>query len=158
MLSREQLALVHVAKRDLGLTDEVYRDILHVETGRESSKDLDRRGLDKLLARFASMGFQQGHLDGRARGGRPKVPPAADPTELPTPGQQGMIRHLWEDVGWPQGPRRTEFCQRVCGGHPWPQTRAEANQLIEALKAMVKRGYSDRVPRKPRAKVPAKSG
>jgi hypothetical protein len=157
MLSRDQLALVHVAKRSLGLTDEAYRDILHVETGVESSKDLDRKGLDRLLSRFADMGFRQGHLDGRPRG-KPKARPVPDANDLPTPGQQGMLRHLWEDVGWPLGERRTEFCQRMCGGHPWPQTRAEANVLIEGLKAMVKRGYSERVERKPRRRAAPKPG
>ena len=156
MPTRGQFALVHVAKKELGLTDEAYRDILFVEAGVESSRDLSRSALDKVLARFSDMGWQgPGHLDG---GRRPRRSPSSRPSdqvpdELPTPGQQCMLKPLWEDLGWPPGERRTLFTKRVCDGLPWPQTRTQAGRLIEALKAMVGRGYSERGPRKPRGKA-----
>lgn len=156
MPTRGQFALVHVAKKELGLTDEAYRDILFVEAQVESSRDLSPAGLDKVLRRFQEMGWQgPGQLAGGRRPSRSaRTPPAeSGPGELVTPGQQGMLKHLWEDMGWPPGERRQAFAKRLCDGLPWPQTRAQASRLIEALKAMVKRGYSDRVPRKPRRKA-----
>ena len=37
--------------------------------------------------------------------------------------------------------RRVTKSEQAPDGHPWPQTRAEANKLIEALKAMRQRGW-----------------
>ena len=44
------------------------------------------------------------------------------------------------------GLARMNFCRRVCG-EPWPQTRNEANKIIEALKAMRARGWKARGPK-----------
>ena len=55
-----------------------------------------------------------------------------------------MIHHLFDDLGIVGvGLARMNFCRRVCQ-KPWPQTRAEANQIIEALKAMRARGWTAR--------------
>jgi len=147
-MTRGQLALVHVAKKDLGLDDEAYRDILHVEAGVTSARDLTPSGLERVLARFREMGWPgPGRRTGGWRRSRPRA--LKEPFELPTPGQQGLIGHLWEDLGWPPGERRIAFARRVCDGMAWPQTREQANRLIEALKAMVRRGYDERRPRRP---------
>lgn len=149
-ISKLQLALVHVAKSHLHLDDETYRDILHVQAGVATAKDLDHKGLEAVLARFAELGFS-GRPDGNRTTPRSRRPPEPQDVtgELPTPGQQGLISHLWQDLGW-RGERRIEFTKRVCGGHAWPQTRAEAAALIEALKSMVRRGYDQRTPRRKR--------
>lgn len=41
MVSREKIALIHVAKKELKWSDEVYRHVLKDHGGVESSKDLD---------------------------------------------------------------------------------------------------------------------
>lgn len=150
MVTNSQLALVHVGKKQLHLDDETYRDILHVQGGVRSAKDLSPEGLDKVLARFAELGFA-GRPDGNRKAPRSRRQPAVpeDVTgQLPTPGQQGMLAHLWQDLGW-TGSRRIEFSKRVVG-RAWPQTRGEASKLIEALKSMRDRGYDQRVPRRRR--------
>lgn len=99
MVTNAQLALVHVGKKRLHLDEETYRDILHVQGGVRSAKDLSPEGLDKVLARFAELGFA-GRPDGNRKTPRSRRPPAApeDVTgQLPTPGQQGMLAHLWQD-------------------------------------------------------------
>lgn len=56
-MNKRQLALVHVAKSRLMLTDEEYRTILRQQAGVESSKDLDAAGLDAVMAEFQRRGF-----------------------------------------------------------------------------------------------------
>ena len=152
-----QLALIHVAKSELKLADDTYRDILWEQGGRvRSSRDLKPEGVEAVLRRFRELGWQ-----GLPPAKRPRLREDR-PLELPTSGQLGVIRHLWEDLGWHETDRRQGFTARVCSGHPWPQSREEANKLIEALKAMVKRGSSGRTrptgtTGSPPAKPPASS-
>ena len=55
---RGLLAKIHIAKKDLGLDDEAYRDVLAAH-GVESSKNLDTKGLEKLLAHFEKLGWAE---------------------------------------------------------------------------------------------------
>ncbi|MGD8389627.1 MAG: DUF1018 domain-containing protein [Desulfobacteraceae bacterium] len=55
---RARLAKVHIARKELGLDDVVYRMILRDEFGAESAADLTNRELDQLIARFESRGWQ----------------------------------------------------------------------------------------------------
>ncbi|HNX76074.1 MAG TPA: regulatory protein GemA [Candidatus Rifleibacterium sp.] len=65
---RKDLAMIHLAKKDLGLDDDMYRDILKQCCGVESSADLDQPNRRKLLAFFRGRGW--GRKDYRQ--GRPK--------------------------------------------------------------------------------------
>ena len=58
MLTRKQLAIVHVAKAKTGMTDEEYRDLLSGRFGVESSKNLNLAQLDELLYHFGTLGFK----------------------------------------------------------------------------------------------------
>lgn len=54
------LAKIHIAKKELGLTDEAYRDMLRLYfDGAESAKDLNDRQLTVLLNKFKSKGWKQ---------------------------------------------------------------------------------------------------
>lgn len=86
-LSRKQTKLLHVAKRQLGLSDDDYRAILDQEAGVASSKGLDNDGCDRVLRRFLALGFK---------------PSAAPPSYghragMATPAQVGYIRSLWKE-------------------------------------------------------------
>lgn len=83
--SRKQLALIHVARKQLGLGDERYRGILRTVAGVDSAKDLDRRGFELVMQTMAALGFRSdftrgfyGHRRGMA-----------------TPAQVSDIRRLW---------------------------------------------------------------
>ncbi len=54
---RSLLAKVHIAKKDLGLDDAAYRAVL-ARHGVESSKDLDTKGMEKLLLHFEKLGWE----------------------------------------------------------------------------------------------------
>jgi len=53
-----QIQLIHIAKGDLGLTDELYRDMLGEMFGAESSKDLTATQADQLIDEFKARGFR----------------------------------------------------------------------------------------------------
>jgi phage gp16-like protein len=49
---REMLAKVHIARKDLGIDDDTYRDVLTRVTGRTSSADCTRSQIVDLLDEF----------------------------------------------------------------------------------------------------------
>ena len=53
-LDRKKLAVIHIVKRELGLSDDEYRDILQRETGVRSAKDLDDKGFRRLMRYFTA--------------------------------------------------------------------------------------------------------
>lgn len=56
--SRADYAKIHIARKELGLTDENYRDMLRVHFGVESSKNLAPRQVSVLLNKFRAKGWQ----------------------------------------------------------------------------------------------------
>lgn len=57
-INKAQIGLVHVAKAQLGLSEEEYRALLG-RFGAESSKDLGPEQLEELLKHFRQCGFKQ---------------------------------------------------------------------------------------------------
>jgi phage gp16-like protein len=53
---RAMLAKVHIAKKDLGIDDEDYRDILQEQFGVRSAGALNDRELEQLVRWFQSKG------------------------------------------------------------------------------------------------------
>lgn len=67
-LRKSELAMIHVAKKELAMPDDEYRSILLSVTGKTSSAALDWRGRKKLLDHFKKIGFKvKGSKAGRAR-------------------------------------------------------------------------------------------
>ena len=56
-MNKKQLAVVHVAKKQVGMTDEEYLDLLG-SVGATSSKDLDRKSFTVVMAHFKQLGFK----------------------------------------------------------------------------------------------------
>jgi phage gp16-like protein len=57
MSRRSLLAMVHIAKKDLGLDDDTYRDVLRRVTGASSSKALSEHELERVVAEFRRKGW-----------------------------------------------------------------------------------------------------
>lgn len=55
---RRDLAKIHVAKKQLGIDDDTYREMLWAVARVRSSADLDYTGLQKVLAHLTSRGFK----------------------------------------------------------------------------------------------------
>lgn len=134
-ISKEQIKLLHVAARELNLDDDLYREILRQEARVQSSKDLDWAGFDRVMKRFKKLGFKK-----TGKPYRPSPPVSYnDPDALITEGMTLKIQKLYKEIGFDLK-RQRAFSLRVCK-RPWPQTRAEGNMIIEALKQMAARGY-----------------
>jgi uncharacterized protein DUF1018 len=72
MPTRNQLARVHIAKKELQLTDALYRDFLELWFGKRSAKNLTSDEIEALLIHFKGLGWGQ----------TPKNPQWASPAQL----------------------------------------------------------------------------
>ena len=57
MPTRGDLAKIHIAKKELKLTDELYRNLLFVLFKKRSARDLVSRETDELILHFKSLGW-----------------------------------------------------------------------------------------------------
>ena len=63
-LDKKKLAVIHIVKKELGLSDREYRDRLEAITGVRSAKNLDERGFRKLMNYFARSKYYVTHQNG----------------------------------------------------------------------------------------------
>ncbi len=73
---RRDLAMIHIAKKQIYLTDEAYQDILFNVAGVRSSKFLDEKGIKDVLQYLKECGFRPVHKSAKASGMH--IPPAKD--------------------------------------------------------------------------------
>ena len=85
MMTAQQLKVIHVAKRQLGFDDDVYRSVLKIHGGVESAKQLDAAGFDRVMTYFKRQGFRS-TWSTRNFGDRPG---------MASPRQIKLIRDLW---------------------------------------------------------------
>jgi phage gp16-like protein len=115
-LRKRELAMIHVAKKQLALPDDEYRGLLLAVTGKSSSADLDWQGRKNLLEHFKKAGFKVAAKSaGRAR---PAVGVARTPlmgkiealladSALPWSYADGIVKRLFANTS---GVERIEFC------------------------------------------------
>jgi len=129
------LAKVHIARKDLALTEDCYRAILSRIVGQESSKGLTDIQLDKVLAEFKRLGWSP----------QPKGKATATDGQRHRPASgKAHVRKvfaIWTDMcreGIPETPTRAAllaFVQRMTGvDDPEWMTPAQAQVVTEALK------------------------
>ncbi len=115
-IDKKKLAVIHIAKNELNLSDEQYRNMLREATGVETAKDLDEekfRRLMNVFMRSRHYRLQPGGITLR---------------------QKYFIRNLYQDLGW--DPKHQEnFLRKYHHKKQWDQlTKTEAGKLIESLK------------------------
>jgi hypothetical protein len=97
-IGNRQKALLHVGKAKLGLTEEVYRDILRIHGGVESSVKLTWAGYARVKNHLQSLGFvlRRAGLEPAptAEMGDSKRPGFASPRQI------RMIQGLWADLSY----------------------------------------------------------
>ena len=132
-LNRKEIALVHVAAKQIGLDDDTYRDVLHAQAGVRSSKDLDRRGFKRVMLHFQKCGFVTKDPESK-----PNRPGFATQHEL------NLIKILWhklEGTYYKQGAEtralRGFLKKRYHIDHENFITSAQAYNVIEAIKSIV---------------------
>ena len=100
MPTHAELAKIHIAKRDLKLTDPLYRGFLNVLFGQGSERDLTQEQVEELLEHFKSLGWKSEYTKsemGRKQS-EPKAPPPSHGSgcKPATMAQIGLIVYLWE--------------------------------------------------------------
>ena len=56
-MNKKQLAVVHIAKKQVGMTEDEYRDLLS-SVGAKSAKDLTRKTFSIVMRHFEQLGFK----------------------------------------------------------------------------------------------------
>ena len=138
-IGRRKKALVHIAKEDLHLDEESYRQILKGVAGVESSTQLTKEGFEKVMKRFQEMGFK-GLLPHSYRPiPKGRLIPLDSPQGLEaiTPRQQDFITYLLEKLNWNEGHFHA-FCQRIIK-KPDSTTRRDGQKIIIGLMAILRK-------------------
>ncbi len=131
-------ATLHIVKKELGLSDDIYRDILREATGRESSAEMNLTMMNQVLERFKELGWVPRAATKSGKRGRPLAGDA----------ESKLIRALWKELHryhlagavkeGVRNPSEAALCafvkrQTRCDALQWLRDR-EAVKVIEALK------------------------
>jgi hypothetical protein len=120
-LDKKKIALIHIVKKELGLTDQQYRDILRKVSGVSSAKDLDRQGFKKLMNYFVRSNYYR-----------------VNPQGL-TIKQKIFIGYLRDKLGWDQHHLLNFIRKYYHKSDITHLSRREAIKLIESLKSIAQR-------------------
>jgi len=101
-MNRSQLAIIHIAKKQLGMDEPTYRQMLKNCAGVRSSKALDEDGYAAVLSHLESCGFKsltkhsklktQNYYQAWSKyGNRPGMATVA---------MLALIEHLWDQCSW----------------------------------------------------------
>ena len=124
-LDRKKLAVIHIVKRELDLSDQQYREILLRETGVRSAKDLDEKGFRLLMRYFA--GSRHYRINKYGLTFRQKL----------------FINHLVDDLGWNVQHFKNFLNKYYKKTEVNKLTKREASKVIESLKNILKHTRSN---------------
>ncbi|MEX3690112.1 gp16 family protein [Paraburkholderia sp. BR14263] len=137
MISRSDLAKIHIAKKQLAMDDDTYRTMLRSVGGAESARDLNKAGADAVLSHLKRCGFRptRNGGDDKTRSGR-----------VPDDAQSDKLRMLWRQlhelgaVRNPSDAALASYVKRQTGiaALQWLSTM-QASHVIEALKKWIAR-------------------
>ena len=138
VIGRKKKALIHIAKENLHLDEESYRQILKGVAGVESSARLNREGFEKVMKRFQEMGFKGLLPDPYQPMPKGRLIPSGSPQgfESITSSQQDFISYLLEKIEWDSGHYHA-FCQRIIK-RPDPLTKRDGQKIIIGLMAILR--------------------
>ncbi len=119
-MDRKNLATIHIVKRELGLSDEEYRDILRREAGVESAKDLTDESFRRLMRFMVRSRYYRLNRNGL------------------TLRQKLYIDHLQQTLGWTDEHLANFLHKYFKREGVKALTRAEASKTILALEHMVR--------------------
>lgn len=117
-MDRKKLALIHIVKKELGISDRDYRCILRRIAGVDSSKELDEAGFRKLMYFFVRSRYYRVNAFGM------------------TLKQKLFIKFLASQLGWDETHLRNFIHKFYRREGLDALTRKEASKLIESLKAI----------------------
>lgn len=124
-MDRKKLALIHIVKKELQLTDEEYRSILKSTAGIESAKDLDDAGFRKLMNYFMRKKNYRMNREGL------------------TLKQKMYMDHLVRELGWEKEHFDNFIRKYYHKSHYGLLSRSEAIKAIESLKGALSHKNQD---------------
>ena len=139
MATSKQIKLIHIAKGQLGLPDEVYRDMLFGLFKAESSKDLTPAQADTLIDEFKARGFQIVARHPRP----PKRAKGKNVVHLASQKEIDKLNAVASLIHWKAENGLALFLEKrvgIKGGKA--RTAGEAYRAIEALKKMFENGMA----------------
>lgn len=128
-----QIQLIHIAKSELKLSDDLYRDMLHGLFGAESSKDLSAEQADQLIDEFKARGFKLVPKHPRPA----KRPKGKNVVHLASQAEIDKVNAVAGLIQWRAAGGLALFLEKrlgIKGGKV--RTAGEAFRAIEALKKM----------------------
>ena len=123
-IDHKKLAVIHIVKRELCLSDDEYRDLLERETGVRSAKDLDEKGFKRLMRYFAGSSYYRLNKFGL------------------TLRQKMFIQHLLNDLGWDRQHAKNFLNKYYKKTEINKLTKKEASKVIESLKSILRSGVN----------------
>ncbi len=120
MLNHRKLAVIHIVKKELSLSDGEYRDTLEKVTGVRSAKDLDDRSFRKLMNYFARSRYYRINKDGL------------------TFRQKMYIKNLKDQLDWNELHFKNFMKKYYKKTTIETLTKKEASKVIESLKNVLK--------------------
>lgn len=145
-MGKSLLAKVHIARKELGLDEDTYRDVLEAATGKRSAAALDDRDLVKVIEHFKARGWKPtvvaGGKQGAAASGR--SPRRADHPVARKARALWISLHQLGAVENPSEQALEAFAKRQLGVDrlQWAD-QSQGFKLIEALKRMAERAGWD---------------
>jgi hypothetical protein len=139
VIGNKKKALVHIAKENLHLDEESYRQILKGVAGVGSARELNREGFDKVMHRFQEMGFKGLLPSPYHPAPKGRLIPSGSPQgfESITSNQMDFIAYLLEKLTWDEGHYHA-FCQRIIK-RPDPLTKRDGQKIIIGLMAILRK-------------------
>ncbi|MCX5865198.1 MAG: DUF1018 domain-containing protein [Deltaproteobacteria bacterium] len=116
MLDHKKLAVIHIVKKELAVSEQEYRDTMEKVAGVRSAKDLDETGFQRLMRYFA----RSGHYRARPEG--------------ITFRQRMYIKHLLADLAWDATHCANFLKKYYKTGEIGTLSKKEASKVIESLK------------------------
>jgi phage gp16-like protein len=138
---RAELAKIHIAKKDLGMTDDDYTAMLEAITGKTSAGDLNSRQRQAVLEHLANLGFKNDRKRGRPRNMERK--PSQPEDQASRARQLEKIEALLT-VGGKAWGYADALAQRICRVDrvAWVPT-SDLYKIITALRKQAKRAGWD---------------
>ena len=138
-IGRKKKALVHIAKEDLHLEEESYRQILKGVAGVESSTQLTEEGFEKVMKRFQEMGFKGLLPHPYQPVPKGRLIPSDSPQGLEsiTSSQKDFMAYLLEKLDWDEEHYHA-FCRRIIK-RPEALTKRDGQKIIIGLMAILRK-------------------
>lgn len=118
-MDKKKLAVIHIVKKELNLSDDEYRNILRSVTGVKSAKDLDDGKFSKLMNFFVRSRYYRVNRFGL------------------TIRQKLYIKYLVKEIGWEEAHLNNFIHKYYHKPAVDKLTKKEAIKAIESLKSIL---------------------